>query len=190
MPKGSLALGKSLAFVNSNFLIGKMRIKIPAEVFFFFFFLNIYIIYVCVYTHRVLNIFFLCCYTCATHGLYSIVHGILQARILEWVAFPFSRGSSQPWDGTQISCIAGGFFTSWATREAHIYIYVCVWRRKQTELDSIWGQAVNIRLHTWSPSQWTQNFVLSVYRNGIPMENQTPAPDKRASGPVLGLSIA
>jgi len=40
------------------------------------------------------------------------VHGILQARILEWVAFPFSRGSSQPRDGTQVSHIAGGFFTS------------------------------------------------------------------------------
>ena len=40
------------------------------------------------------------------------VHGILQARVLEWVAFPFSRGSSQPRDRTQVSCIAGGFFTS------------------------------------------------------------------------------
>ena len=40
------------------------------------------------------------------------VHGILQARILEWVAFPFSRGSSQCRDRTQVSCIAGGFFTS------------------------------------------------------------------------------
>ena len=46
------------------------------------------------------------------------VHGILQARILQWVAFPFSRLSSQPRDWTQVSCIAGGFFTSWATREA------------------------------------------------------------------------
>ena len=46
------------------------------------------------------------------------VHGILQARILEWVAFPFSRGSSQPRDQTQVSHIAGGLFTSWATREA------------------------------------------------------------------------
>ena len=49
------------------------------------------------------------------------VHGILQARILEWVAFPFSRGSSQPRDGTQVSHIAGRFFTSWATREAQEY---------------------------------------------------------------------
>ena len=40
------------------------------------------------------------------------VHGILQARILEWVAFPFSRGSSQPMDQTQVSRIAGGFFIS------------------------------------------------------------------------------
>ena len=46
------------------------------------------------------------------------VHEILQARILEWVAFPFSRGSSQPRDWTQVSHIAVGFFTSWATREA------------------------------------------------------------------------
>ena len=40
------------------------------------------------------------------------VHGILQARILEWVAFPFSRGSSQPRDQAQVSHIADGFFTS------------------------------------------------------------------------------
>ena len=46
------------------------------------------------------------------------VHGIPQARILEWVAFHFSRRSSQPRDWTQVSCIVGGFFTSWATREA------------------------------------------------------------------------
>ena len=48
--------------------------------------------------------------------------GILQARTLEWVAIPFSRGSSQPRDGTQVSCIAGGFFTSWATREARLNV--------------------------------------------------------------------
>ena len=42
------------------------------------------------------------------------VHGILQARILEWVAFPFFRGSSQCRDWTQVSCIVGRFFISWA----------------------------------------------------------------------------
>ena len=45
-------------------------------------------------------------------------HGILQVRILKWVSFPFSRGSSQSRNLTQVSCIAGRFFTSWATREA------------------------------------------------------------------------
>ena len=51
-----------------------------------------------------------------SHG--HTIHGILQARILEWLAFPFSRGSSQPRDWTKVSHIAGGFFTSWAMREA------------------------------------------------------------------------
>ena len=44
------------------------------------------------------------------HGL--LVHGILQAKILEWVAFPFSKASFQPRDQTHVSRIAGGFFTS------------------------------------------------------------------------------
>ena len=47
-----------------------------------------------------------------------LVHGILQARILEWVAFPFSKGSSQPGDRTQVFHTAGRFFASWAPREA------------------------------------------------------------------------
>ena len=45
------------------------------------------------------------------------VHGVLQARILEWVAIPFFRGSSQSRDPTRVSYIAGRFFTVWATRE-------------------------------------------------------------------------
>jgi len=56
----------------------------------------------------------------------SPVHGIYQARILEWVAFPFSRGSSQPRDRTQVSCITGGFFTIWATREVPgLFFFLC-----------------------------------------------------------------
>ena len=46
------------------------------------------------------------------------VHGILQARTLEWVAYPFSSGSSWPRNQTRVSRIAGGFFTNWAIREA------------------------------------------------------------------------
>ena len=53
-----------------------------------------------------------------TNSLWS--HEIFQARILEWVAIPFSRESSQQRDLTQASRIAAGFFTNWATREAQI----------------------------------------------------------------------
>ena len=56
------------------------------------------------------------------------IHGI-QARILEWVAISFTRGSSQARDQTQVSLIAGRFFTSWATREAqYLFIYVAALR--------------------------------------------------------------
>ena len=48
----------------------------------------------------------------------SSVHGILQARILEWVAMPFSRGSSQPKDRTWVSLIESRFFTIWSTWES------------------------------------------------------------------------
>ena len=60
------------------------------------------------------------------HGLYS--SRMLQAGTLEWVAFPFSRGSSQSRDRTQVSRIAGRFFTSWATREA---LRTCWWLQNQ-----------------------------------------------------------
>ena len=52
----------------------------------------------------------------------SSVHGIFPARILEWVAISFSRGFSQARDQTEVSHIAGRFFTIWATREAPVYI--------------------------------------------------------------------
>ena len=54
------------------------------------------------------------------HRLYSPWNS--PGRILEWIGFPFSRGSSQPRDRTQVSHIAGRFFTSWATKEAHLQI--------------------------------------------------------------------
>ena len=68
--------------------------------------------------------------------------GIHQARILEWVVMTSSKGSSQPRDRIQVSHIAGGFFTSWATREAQAtdwgcYFFkiwgliVCFWKKKQ-----------------------------------------------------------
>ena len=81
---------------------------------------------------------------CSPSG--SSVHGISQARILEWVAISFSRGSSQPRDWTCVSCIGRQILYLWATWETHcpltgrlkrpmfwgliyisIYIYMCCW---------------------------------------------------------------
>ena len=50
-------------------------------------------------------------------------------RIMEWVAYPFSRGSSRPRNQTRESCIAGGFFTSWATREAQVNILLAFFKK-------------------------------------------------------------
>ena len=69
-----------------------------------------------------------------SHGLSyqaPLPMGILQARILGWVAMPSSRGSSQPRDQTQVSCIAGGSFTVWTTRVAQVKYR--------------WGQTLNYR---------------------------------------------
>ena len=56
----------------------------------------------------------------------SSVHGISQARILEWVAISYSRGSSWHSDRTQVCCIASKLFTIWATMEACVCVCVCV----------------------------------------------------------------
>ena len=65
------------------------------------------------------------------------VHGILQARILEWAAMLSTRGSSRPRDWTQVSLVAGGFFTIWATRKPmgllNLTQYLHVWLPCQTE---------------------------------------------------------
>ena len=56
-------------------------------------------------------------------------------RILEWVAYTFSRGSSQPRNRTGVSCIAEGFFTSWATRKAPKYTYIDIkYRESNTSM--------------------------------------------------------
>ena len=59
----------------------------------------------------------------------SSVHGILQARMLEWVAISSSRGSSWPKDWTCISCFAGGFFYHWVTWEALWDLYLAAYLR-------------------------------------------------------------
>ena len=61
----------------------------------------------------------------------SSVHGILQARILEWVAIPFSSESSQPRDQSQVSCVEDRFFTIWAftllQSFSHVWLFANPW---------------------------------------------------------------
>ena len=74
----------------------------------------------------------------------SSVRGILQARILKWVAISFSRRSSPPRDWTWVSCLAGRFFTSWATRETPSYkplflivTAMCLLKKKNTTFNFV-----------------------------------------------------
>ena len=76
----------------------------------------------------------------------SSVHEIFQARILEWVAISFSRGSSQPRDRNQVSCIAGRFFTDWATREA---LRLWLISRSASSRGS-WVPVLEVSRNTWS----------------------------------------
>ena len=73
----------------------------------------------------------------------SSVHGILQARIPEWVAIPFSRGSSPPRDRTQVSCIAGGFFTTEPLgKPMCVCMCMCVVAKKQ--VFSVWAEVKKV----------------------------------------------
>ena len=78
----------------------------------------------------------------------SSVHGILQAKIMEWVAILFSRGSSRPRDQTQVSCISGRFFSIWVIRENYLGISnlgilrYCLWDRI-AELDRVVVQSLS-----------------------------------------------
>ena len=89
----------------------------------------------------------------------TCVHGISQARILEWVAIPFSRGSSRPRDQTQVSCIAGRFFTIWATRKAQNEIHPS---KCQGEISKLWSQSQreldNTMINRHSSHCWPQGF--------------------------------
>ena len=88
----------------------------------------------------------------------SSIHGILQARILEWVAISFSRGSSQPRNQTQASHIVGRCFTIWATRENGIpgELFQILKDDSMKALHSICQQI-------WKTQQWPQNWKRSVF---------------------------
>ena len=120
---------------------------------------------------------------------WTVVHGILQATILECVAFPFSRGSSQPRDRTQVLHIAGRFFTSWATRVAHYWSAFQISRESEEGRRKILSNSQGIQvvckhsadfphypsskdLRTWSSKEaplWGRNLLChSVYLKWYP----------------------
>ena len=68
-----------------------------------------------------LSVIYICLSIYPFYHLYLSIFLSACLNILEWVAFPFCRGSSQPRDWTQVSCIAGGFFTSWTISKAQEY---------------------------------------------------------------------
>ena len=87
---------------------------------------------------------------CSTPG--SPIHGILQARILEWVAMPSSRGSSWPKDQTRVSlkspALAAGFFTTRTTWETHITIIKPILQMRKPRF-SIWAEGQDPVLRAW-----------------------------------------
>ena len=83
------------------------------------------------------------------------VHGILQARILEWVAISFSRGSSQVRDWTQVSCLAGTFFTVWATKKANKWWEIgLIFNLKQDSKKANFKSSERVKLLHGNNSQW------------------------------------
>ena len=95
------------------------------------------------------------------------VHGILQTRILEWAAVPFSRGCSQPRDGSQVSRIAGRFSTSLATREAQFslysflsfFTYILLYNNNKTFHDTVYDEGK----FTWADGSYFEG----IYAGGL-----------------------
>ena len=105
----------------------------------------------------------------------SSAHGILQVRILEWVAISFSRRSSQPRDWTRIPHTAGGFFTVWTTREAQEYWSVCV-------CVCVWNHFSHVQLFTtlWTivcQAPLSMGFSRQEYWSGFPFSSPGDLPN-------------
>jgi len=99
----------------------------------------------------------------------SSVHEILQARIMKWVAISFSRGSSQPRGWNQVSCIAGRFFTNWATRKV-LKSLNRVWNQWYTHIKHKWDIVICLRIDIWSPNCCPVNrFISIIYLDSIYM---------------------
>ena len=134
----------------------------------------------------------------------SSIHGLLQARVLEWVAISSSRGPSPPRDWTQVSHIAGRFFTVWATKEALLFLLICKRLYHRTQRVCILNSSTASCLiissscsnHNFSPLGTSELDVCMqtlIWRcSGIQggrgyMQSHMPAGRLRASGEVMAL---
>ena len=122
---------------------------------------------------------------------------VLQARILEWVAFPVSRGSSQRRDQTQVSRIAGRFFTSWATRGAQTTVRTCLKYPRIYSFGRPWGSRSGIHFFfLWHAEHlpWEERVVGNSINQPDAVAGagsaSSPPPfrDSRTSPPSLGAS--
>ena len=98
----------------------------------------------------------------------SSVHGVLWARILEWVVIPLSRESFQPRDRTQVSCIAGRFFTIWTTRK--VLLWMSLMQSFEGLNETKGGGRSNLLFFPWLTT-WVETFhiIYSGYQtNGDP----------------------
>ena len=110
----------------------------------------------------------------------SFVQGTFPARMLEWVAVSFSRGSSQPRDRTQVSHTAGSFFTIWATREAQPFFIYCLSFTRFLSVSSLY-QARRIVIYLSNPCQFKwriQSHLGNTYKLAIYLKALTLLPLK------------
>ena len=117
---------------------------------------------------------------CSTPG--SSVHEILQARILEWVANPFSRGFSQSRDWICVSCITDRFFTMWPTREVHNFLSASyswgVWMPMYVHVQLL--SHVLLFVMPWTVACLTplsRGFSKQAYWSGLPFPPPADLPD-------------
>ena len=112
-------------------------------------------------------------------------HGIFQARVREWVAISFSRGSSRPRDRTQVSHIAGRCFTLWATREAPLWInYLLIsWLQSPSTVILEPKKIKSVTASTFPPSICHEMMGLDDYRNNFSLEHC-----RNRNGSALNLS--
>ena len=127
----------------------------------------------------------------------SSVHGILQARILQRVAMPSSRESSQPRDPTRVSCIAGRFFNNWATTEAHTYAYLWLFSlsavKKKKPLVRTHGQGITLRTEVGESSIYVETVRMAIseekrrrqLRNVCLLSQSSQAPHGKDHQPIL-----